>query len=213
MTTMTWAPIEVAGSTALASNSLIQGMPAEAAWGPAIPITGHQSPLLEITPCDTVIDSTALANTGSNQDTTGDAGWDLLIATPGYQALPPQTILCDAVVGSAEQSHAIFNQDMQGETDWDPLATIAGHQNPLLNTNSCNTVCTLLGDGRWICRLNDCFCAFNRYQELARHQNSKHFRTRSFPCRSPGCSRAQGGFSRKDNRDTHEKKIHGAKFD
>jgi len=96
--------------------------------------------------------------------------------------------------------------------DWDPAVTMAGHLAPP-DTTLCDMVCARLGDGSWKCMLSSCFRCFSRYQDLARHQNSKHVRIRSFPCRSSGCLRAEDGFSRKYNRDAHEKKVHGGKLE
>jgi hypothetical protein len=71
-------------------------------------------------------------------------------------------------------------------------------------------ICARLSDKSWICTISSCAKRFTRYQDLSRHQNSTHFHLQSFFCRSPGCLRRRRGFPRKDKRDGHERKVHGA---
>ena len=64
-----------------------------------------------------------------------------------------------------------------------------------------------------ICTYHDCGARFTRRSDLRRHHNNIHLRARPFFCGFNGCERAANGigFSRKDKRDSHEKKVHGAK--
>jgi hypothetical protein len=71
-------------------------------------------------------------------------------------------------------------------------------------------ICARLSDKSWICTISSCAKRFTRYQDLSRHQNSTHFHLQPFFCRSPGCLRRRRGFPRKDKRDGHERKVHGA---
>jgi len=71
-------------------------------------------------------------------------------------------------------------------------------------------ICARLSNKSWICTISPCAKRFTRYQDLSRHQNSTHFHLQPFFCRSPGCLRRRRGFPRKDKRDGHERKVHGA---
>jgi hypothetical protein len=58
------------------------------------------------------------------------------------------------------------------------------------------------------CAIPTCHRSFKRRQELSRHHKSKHQRSEEYPCRVVGCGREKG-VPRKDNRDDHERKVHG----
>jgi hypothetical protein len=70
-----------------------------------------------------------------------------------------------------------------------------------------------IGQKAVICTYNNCGAQFTRRSDLRRHHNSVHLEAKTFFCGFNGCARAANGvgFSRKDKRNIHEKKIHGAK--
>jgi len=71
-----------------------------------------------------------------------------------------------------------------------------------------------VGQKAVICTYNDCGARFTRRSDLRRHHNNIHLGARPFFCGFNGCERTANGigFSRKDKRDNHEKKVHGAKL-
>lgn len=66
-----------------------------------------------------------------------------------------------------------------------------------------------LGKNAVVCTYNLCGARFSRRSDLKRHHIAIHLRAMTFLCSFSGCARATGGFSRKDKRDNHERKIHG----
>ncbi|KIM98312.1 hypothetical protein OIDMADRAFT_20052 [Oidiodendron maius Zn] len=66
-----------------------------------------------------------------------------------------------------------------------------------------------LGKNAIICTYNLCGARFSRRSDLKRHHMAIHLRAMTFLCSFTGCARATIGFSRKDKRDDHERKIHG----
>lgn len=93
-----------------------------------------------------------------------------------------------------------------------PVVSVSPNRDALPVSTGEEVVCSRLSDGTWICTRPPCVSRrFTRYQELSRHQNSVHVRAQTFLCRTPGCNRARRGYSRKDKRDGHEKRVHGAK--
>lgn len=57
---------------------------------------------------------------------------------------------------------------------------------------------------------SECFQRFSYDKDLKRHIGSIHERAEFKYCSFSNCDRASRGFARKDKRDEHEKKIHGA---
>lgn len=66
-----------------------------------------------------------------------------------------------------------------------------------------------LGNKGVICTHNACGARFSRRTDLRRHHDNIHIRAKPFLCSFTGCPRAKNGFSRKDKRHDHERKIHG----
>jgi len=66
----------------------------------------------------------------------------------------------------------------------------------------------ILGEKSFKCIYNDCGSVFTRLSDLKRHHRGIHKRCVSFYCRFAGCQRARRGFSRKDKRDDHERRLH-----
>lgn len=60
------------------------------------------------------------------------------------------------------------------------------------------------------CTYNECGTRFTRISDLKRHHASVHLRQVSFFCRIDGCQRGILGFTRKDKRDDHERRVHEA---
>jgi len=60
-----------------------------------------------------------------------------------------------------------------------------------------------------ICTYNACRAQFSRRSDLNRHYKAIHLRAKTFLCSFIGCARSTIGFSRKDKRDDHKRKIHG----
>jgi len=60
----------------------------------------------------------------------------------------------------------------------------------------------------YVCTFGECSKQFSRLYDLHRHHRSAHERVLVFPCRFAGCEREKAGFSRKDKRDDHERKMH-----
>lgn len=54
-----------------------------------------------------------------------------------------------------------------------------------------------------------CSEVFSHKKDMKRHERSIHNLVANFPCQFPPCQRALRGFTRKDKRDEHEKKMHG----
>jgi hypothetical protein len=66
----------------------------------------------------------------------------------------------------------------------------------------------ILGNKSFLCLYNKCASQFTRISDLKRHHFDKHVHVKYFYCRFAGCRRAKRGFSRKDKRDDHEKRVH-----
>jgi hypothetical protein len=66
-----------------------------------------------------------------------------------------------------------------------------------------------LGKNAVVCTYNACGAQFSRRSDLNRHHKAIHLRAKTFLCSFTNCARATIGFSRKDKRDDHERKIHG----
>lgn len=60
----------------------------------------------------------------------------------------------------------------------------------------------------YVCTYSDCNKTYSRMPDLRRHYRGSHLEDRQFKCRALGCERAIRGFSRRDKRDIHEKKMH-----
>ncbi|KAF2250203.1 hypothetical protein BU26DRAFT_297146 [Trematosphaeria pertusa] len=58
------------------------------------------------------------------------------------------------------------------------------------------------------CTYGNCNKLFSRIPDLDRHHRGSHEGMRDFTCRVAGCQRAVRGFSRKDKRNDHERKMH-----
>jgi len=145
----------------------------------------------------------AAADTESFSPQSREPGGALAVASAWPPNLP---------ANPAAYPHVNLGQDMFGLPDWDPMITMPEHSVPLA-TASDDMIYARLSDGSWKCLLDSCSRRFNRHQELVRHQNSNHVRKSWYHCRSPDCPSAQSGFTRKDNRDAHEKRAHGRKLE
>jgi hypothetical protein len=60
----------------------------------------------------------------------------------------------------------------------------------------------------YICTHQSCNKKYARLTELRRHQRGAHLNDQRWKCRSTGCDRMRRGFSRRDKRDDHERKVH-----
>jgi hypothetical protein len=66
----------------------------------------------------------------------------------------------------------------------------------------------ILGKKSFKCIYKECGNRFTRITDLKRHHLDIHERCVSFYCRFAGCRRAVRGFSRKDKRDDHQRRVH-----
>lgn len=143
------------------------------------------------------------ADTESFEPQSQEPGGALAVASAWPPNLP---------AGPAAYPDASLDQDMLVLSAWASGITMQEHSVPLA-TASDDMIYARVRDGSWKCMLDSCFRCFDRHQELVRHQNSNHFRSCWYHCRSPGCPRARSGFTRKDNRDTHERRAHGRRLE
>ncbi|KAK4222447.1 hypothetical protein QBC38DRAFT_81903 [Podospora fimiseda] len=82
---------------------------------------------------------------------------------------------------------------------------------PPVVSSSNNSSWIKLDNGKFKCNFNNCGRSFTRKADANRHYKLKHEVTGrdSFLCQWEGCERRLRGFSRKDKRDEHERKVHG----
>jgi hypothetical protein len=99
-------------------------------------------------------------------------------------------------------SHAKFpgsdNQSVQPSTRDESTST------PLVS----QPCLQILGKNSFMCIYNECGSRFTRISDLKRHHLDRHARHVIFYCRFTDCQRAVRGFSRKDKRNDHEKRVH-----
>jgi hypothetical protein len=82
----------------------------------------------------------------------------------------------------------------------------------------CQAIGLVLSNGRYACALPECSTTFGRLAEFKRHYKIVHQKTEVFYCRHKGCPRSEPmagakgkPFFRPDNRDEHERRIHGGR--
>ena len=63
---------------------------------------------------------------------------------------------------------------------------------------------------RFLCP--QCGKGFIDSSSLGHHQMNLHIRSRPYKCRYPGCSRGESGYNDRGNRNSHERRVHGAPF-
>ena len=68
----------------------------------------------------------------------------------------------------------------------------------------------VLGKKVFQCTYRGCETRFTRLSDLRRHHTNKHHSNFLYLCRFTDCERRRRGFSRKDKRDDHERKVHEA---
>jgi hypothetical protein len=62
----------------------------------------------------------------------------------------------------------------------------------------------------YVCTYQNCNREYGREPDLRRHYRGAHLRDETYKCRNPTCGRARRGFPRRDKRNDHERKVHGA---
>ena len=60
----------------------------------------------------------------------------------------------------------------------------------------------------YVCKHDNCNKKYSRMPDLRRHYRGSHLEDRRFRCGALGCKRAIHGFSRRDKRNEHERKMH-----
>lgn len=60
----------------------------------------------------------------------------------------------------------------------------------------------------YICTYGNCNKEYSRKPDLICHYRGAHLNDQRYKCRVPNCERSMRGFSRRDKRDTHERKVH-----
>ena len=68
----------------------------------------------------------------------------------------------------------------------------------------------VLGKKVFQCTYRGCGTRFTRLSDLRRHHTNKHHSNFLYLCQFANCKRGRRGFSRKDKRDDHERKVHEA---